>query len=77
MECPSKCPDFNIIENVWGLLAGRVYANGRQFNIRAELKACINAEWARIEPDYIKKLVKSVPKRLHLAMALKGATMIY
>ncbi|KAG1705684.1 hypothetical protein DVH05_003386 [Phytophthora capsici] len=51
MEWPAKCPDFNIIEKVWGLLASRVYANGHQSDSRAELKACIKKEWAVIEPD--------------------------
>ncbi|ETL77611.1 hypothetical protein L917_21447 [Phytophthora nicotianae] len=58
-------------------MGSRVYANGRQFESRAELKACIKAEWAGIEPGYITKLMKSMPKRLHQAMALKGATTHY
>ncbi|ETN13994.1 hypothetical protein PPTG_08656 [Phytophthora nicotianae INRA-310] len=34
------------------------YANGRQFESRVELKAWIKAEWAGIEPNYTKKLVR-------------------
>eukprot|EP00644_Phytophthora_capsici_P017500 jgi/Phyca11/127236/e_gw1.67.22.1 len=44
MEWPVKCPGFNIIENGWGLLASRVYANDRQFDSRAQLMACIKKE---------------------------------
>ena len=32
LDWPAKSPDLNIIENVWGLLARRVYAHGRQFD---------------------------------------------
>ena len=38
MEWPPYSPDLNPIENVWGILARRVYANGRQFNSVNELK---------------------------------------
>ncbi|KAG3217115.1 hypothetical protein PC129_g12031 [Phytophthora cactorum] len=37
MEWPAKSPDLNPIENMWGVLARAVYANGRQFETRGSL----------------------------------------
>ena len=45
LDWPSKSPDLNIIENFWGVL---VYANGKQFNTRDELKRAILAYWVKI-----------------------------
>ncbi|KAH9089310.1 hypothetical protein Ae201684P_001511 [Aphanomyces euteiches] len=35
---PSKSPDLNVIENVWGVLARDVYKNGRQFATKDQLE---------------------------------------
>ena len=37
MDWMSCSPDLNPIENIWAILARQVYADGRQFNNRAEL----------------------------------------
>ncbi|KAG3095181.1 hypothetical protein PI125_g16317 [Phytophthora idaei] len=41
MEWPAKSPDLNPIENMWGVLARAVYANGRQFETRGSLISTI------------------------------------
>jgi transposase len=74
---PAKSPDLNIIENVWGLLARRVYANGRQFDKPADLIKQIEKEWEQIDLLYLQKLVKTMPKRLMMARLLKGAATSY
>ena len=38
---PSRSPDLNVIENIWGILISDVYKDGKQFNSVSELKTPI------------------------------------
>ena len=55
--------DLNPIENIWGILARRVYANGRQFTNREALIGMIQKTWNEIEPEFLIKLVESMKNR--------------
>lgn len=61
---PARSPDLNPIENVWGYLARRVYAHGRQFATVAELQQTIFEEWDAIPQDYLRTLTESMPNRI-------------
>ena len=64
MEWPPYFPDLNPIENVWGLLARKVYANGRQFYNVNDLKKQIQELWDEIDQGYLDKLLESMPNRI-------------
>ena len=51
---PTLSPDLNPIENLWGILARRVYANNKQYERIEELKRAILREWENIELTKIK-----------------------
>ena len=53
IDWPAHSPDLNTIENVWGLLAQRAYANGRVLNTFDELRSCILTEWQNLETETI------------------------
>ena len=55
---------MNPIENLWGILARRVYANGRQFGNAEALKQEIVNEWSKIDQDTLKTLIESKPDRI-------------
>ncbi|CAF1393459.1 unnamed protein product [Rotaria magnacalcarata] len=38
---PSLSPDLNLVENLWGTLARKVYAGGKQFRTKEQLKTTI------------------------------------
>ena len=44
-------PVLNCIENLWGLLKQRLYANNKQYSSKPDLKVAIERKWRDIE-DY-------------------------
>jgi transposase len=72
LEWPSLSPDLNPIENVWGLLARRVYAEGRQFTSVEDLKKAIKVEWANLSFEELRKHTSSMPDRIFDVIRLEG-----
>ena len=72
-QAPPCSPDLNPIENVWGLLASRVYAGGKTYASRDELWEAIYTQWNRISEFEIKKLIKSMDQRLVEVIQAHGA----
>lgn len=64
IEWPAHSPDLNPIENIWGILTRSVYANGRQFQNKNELKAEILKQWYLIKPECLSNLVESMTDRI-------------
>jgi hypothetical protein len=63
LSWPSLSPDLNPIENLWRMLARRVYSNGRQFET-AELERVVREQWDQIGMSDIMKLVDSMKDRV-------------
>jgi len=77
LDWPAKSPDLNPIENVWGILARRVYAGGRQFSTPEELISTIKVEWEKIDQSELDQLVKSMPKRVGQVLEMQGSKSKY
>ncbi|XP_065675490.1 uncharacterized protein LOC136091710 [Hydra vulgaris] len=58
MEWPVCSPDFNLIENLWGILSRKIYENG--VANRSPNEECT------VTLDYIKKYIGNDAKDLHL-----------
>jgi len=63
MDWPAKSPDLNPIENVWGYMAGIVYACGKQYDTKEELELAIQAAWSNLDPNYLRRLSQGMKKR--------------
>jgi len=74
---PARSPYLNIIENVWGYLAGKVYARNRSFENICQLKLPIKEAWASIATDYIFSLYRSIPRRPLAVIDRKGDATTY
>lgn len=75
---PALSPDLNPIENLWGILARRVYDQGKPpINNIAELRRRIESAWADIPDEILNKLINSVPDRLLEVITNKGKSTKY
>lgn len=72
LEWPACSPDLNPIENLWGILARRVYANGRQFESVNELYVAVCIAWREIPQTIIDNLINSMPRRIYNVINKNG-----
>lgn len=72
---PACSPDLNPIENLWAILARRVYGPASQkrvFTSVLELKEKILIEWSLIEAKILTNLCQSMPNRIYEVIAKNG-----
>lgn len=72
LDWPACSPDLNPIENLWGILARRVYANGRRYSTVNELYVAVCHAWREIPQTIIDNLINSMEKRIFEVIKLGG-----
>lgn len=72
LDWPSKSPDLNPIENLWGRLVRLVYANGSQFQTIDGLRRAILKSWDKITLSELENLSNSMIYRLTEVLKRKG-----
>jgi len=77
LKFPAHSPDLNPIENVWGILTRAVFANGRQFKKKEELKIAIQDAWNSILESTLENLIESMPDRIISVIAKNGGLIEY
>lgn len=78
LEWPSKSPDLNPIENLWGIMSREVYENGRkEFHSKEELKKAIIKCWDEIPNSTLKLLAHSMHDRCLHVIRNGGAKIEY
>ncbi|CAJ0964138.1 unnamed protein product, partial [Mesorhabditis belari] len=74
LDWPVCSPDLKPIEDLWGMLARRVYGNSTQYaNVQA-LKDAMAREWNAIPRSTIKKLVASMLNQIFDVISRQGQT---
>ena len=68
---------MNIIENVWIILARRVYAGGRQYSNFHELVKAIEIGWEIIEEITIQGLYNGLQRRIMALYNSRGKSTRY
>lgn len=69
-DWPGNSPDFNPIENLWGLIKRRL--RGRNTSTVPQLVKEIQDIWDNLEPSMLQRLAESVPQRLESCLKRKG-----
>lgn len=77
LKWPACSPDLNPMENVWGVLVRRLYAENRQFNTVHELREVLLSEWEKLSGDFFLNFVGSMKKRVYNVIQGKGAYINY
>lgn len=73
----AKSPDLDITENFWGLMARKMWENGRQFTKKMELAQVIAEVCDNMREQYLKTLYEFRLDRLLDVCALHGGNTKY
>lgn len=77
---PAYSPDMNIIENLWGIMKNRVrdhqFING-QVREKEQFMDLIELYWKSIEPEIIRNLYESLPRRMVGIVSANGELIKY
>lgn len=74
---PACSPDLNPMENIWGILVRRIYANQRQFDTIEALKREIIVQWDNLDLNLLNKLALSMNKRTFELIKANGNQINY
>lgn len=74
---PPCSPDQNPMENIWGIVSRRVYAENRQFSNISELKRAILTSWRAISDLDCSALILSMPDRIFELIKKNGGNTKY
>lgn len=77
LDWPSRSPDLNPIENMWGLLVKHIKERRLIYQNRQQLLNAINEAWQSLPADYHRNLCLSMPRRLTKVIQLNGAMTKY
>jgi transposase len=77
LDWPSRSPDLNPIENMWGLLVQNLTRQRVVFQNRDELLTAITNAWHALPQDYHRNLSLSMPRRLERVIEVNGAMTKY
>ena len=77
IPCPANSPDLNPIENIWGILVRRIYAENKQYQSKEELKQAIQQAWEDLDQETIDNLILSMPNRIFQVINRNGGPTDY
>ena len=74
---PSQSPDLNIIEHLWDHLKRKIRARDPQPETVEQLWEVTLQEWQSIDKEFIRRLYRSLPKRVAEVKKAKGGNTSY
>ena len=77
LDWPARSPDLNPVENLFGILASKVYSDGKQYESVNQLKLAILTAWNEIDVVTLHKLVDSMPERMIQVIKSNGDSINY
>lgn len=77
LDWPARSPDCNPVENVWGIIVRRIYADAKTYDSVNSLKVAISEAWEQLEPTVLKNLVDSMSNRVFEVINKNGGVINY
>lgn len=75
MVWPPQSPDLNPIENLWAILDNKV--DKTDVTNKQNYFAALTKAWDELDPQHLRNLVESMPKRCQLVIEAKGGHIDY
>ncbi len=75
LDFPPYSPDLNPIENLWAEVQKRM--EGKPASTKAQLEQLLSETWAGTNPEYCRKLARSMPARIAQCIERHGAYTSY
>ena len=72
IEWPAQSPDLNPIEHLWDVLERKIRERSPLPSNKKELIVALKEEWVKIDPEIVKKLVDSMPRRVKAVIDSDG-----
>jgi transposase len=74
---PSRSPDINPIENIWGIMMNSMRRRNIRPQNRQDLINAINVDWHNLTPEFCQHLISSMSRRLNSVIEKNGAAIKY
>lgn len=72
LDWPACSPDLNPMENLWAIIARRVYAENKHYDTVEQLKKAIKSAWLGVESLILGNLIESMRRRVFQLIGRSG-----
>lgn len=77
LDWPACSPDLNPIEHVWDQLGRSIRSRQNQPTTLDDLETALREEWERLPQENLRRLIRSMPRRIRAVITARGGNTRY